>query len=72
MCRKYANTSPTSAKKKVAVNPANYAPKQRLQSAPVMKKNILTSAHRAALNAAKQKGQDQKMMRMFHNNENLV
>ena len=67
MCRKFANTSQTYAKKKAAVNPAKCASKQQKQSAQQMKKNTLTYAHKAALNAAKQKDRSLKKTLMWHN-----
>ncbi len=65
-CRKFANTSQIYAEKKAAVNPAKCAPKLQRQSAQQMKKNTLTYARKAALNAAKQKDRNRKKTLTWH------
>jgi hypothetical protein len=68
MCRKSASTSQNYAKKKAALNPAKCVQKRQTPLAKQMKKNTLTYAHKAALNAEKQKDRSQKKMLMWHNN----
>jgi hypothetical protein len=65
--RKYASTSQTYAKKKAAKNPAKCAPKPRRQLDRQTKKNTLTYAHKAALNAEKLNVLNRKKTLMWHN-----